>query len=546
MAPVSDPHGDDSEAPVGPASNGVDAVGTEPPGAASPTGPASAPRPSATRGAMTLMGGTLASRITGLVRNSLLNQLFGPAITDAFTVAFKVPNLFRELLAEGALSNAFVPIYKQLEGEDAKRFAGALLGVLVVANGLLLLLAEALAPWIVTLLLGAEGSVDAELALRLTRAVFPFLAMISFSAWAMGVLNAEERFFAPAWAPVAFNAVAVAMMLAFPEQALPLALAFVLGGLAQFLVQLPALRRHGLLPRFGGWWHPKIAATLLLMVPFAFTTGGRQFLNVIATRILDTLPVGSQTAYLNAELFLSLALGLFSISPALAFYSRLSDEAVRAPERFASTLQEGLRFIAFLCAPAGLLLWLLAEPAVRVVFDNLSVVGGGLDPARFVLTVAATAPLGFAVLPLGLVNLLLRTFYVRERVRAPIAITVVYLAVQATLFALLAPRFGIAGMTWGTAIGATLQAAALLVLVARREPFGVMEFLEHLGRVVLAAVVAVSAVALLLALVDAPPTLLGSLLEVALGGVVGLGLYAGIGAAIGLEQVGAVLRRLRR
>ena len=153
------------------------------------------------------MIGTLASRVTGLLRQSLLVQLFSTEVTDAFLIALKIPNLFRELLAEGALINSFVPAYKALPPADAKRLSGALLSLLVVLNGLLLLLAVWTAPVIVNLLVSDPDTINVPLTISLTRAVFPFLSAISFSALAMGILNAEERFFAPAWAPVVLNVV---------------------------------------------------------------------------------------------------------------------------------------------------------------------------------------------------------------------------------------------------------------------------------------------------------------------------------------------------
>src|SRR5690554_6070867 len=286
------------------------------------------PRPaqekSANRGALVLMGGTLGSRITGLLRNSLLTQLFSAGVSDAFVTAFKVPNLFRELLAEGALTNSFVPAFSRLGREEGARLSAALLGVLLLVNGLLLIAAWFLAPWIARLLIGDPTLVDVELTTRLIRIVFPFLLTISLSALAMGLLNASEEFLAPAWAPVALNVVTVVMMALFPGQAVPLALAHVIGGLFQLLVQVPSLHRLGLLPRRIRLWHPALGGVLLLMVPFAVTSGGRQILNVVASNVITGIDSGAQTAFYNADLFLSLALGLFSISPALAYYSRLS------------------------------------------------------------------------------------------------------------------------------------------------------------------------------------------------------------------------------
>lgn len=497
------------------------------------------------RGALVLMGGTLASRVTGLLRNSLLNQLFDRTVTDAFSVALRVPNLFRELLAEGALTNSFIPVYKRLDPQDQRRFSGALLGLLLLVNGALVLAAVLAAPWVVRLLLGGAGSVDFDLAVRLTRAVFPFLAAVSLSAWAMGLLNAEERFFGPAWAPVMLNLVAAGLMLAFPERALPLALAFVAGGAAQFAFQLPFLARAGLLPSWHRPWHPRMAAVLLLMVPFAVTTSGRQFVNVVATRILNTLPAGSQTAYFNAELFLGMALGLFAISPALAYYSRLSHQAVHHPEAFRGTLEEGVRFVVFLCAPAGLLLAALAEPAVRVVFDWLSLAGRGLDDARLTLTVAATAPLGLAVLPLGLHQLLIRSYYVRQRVRTPIAVTVSFLALQALLFALLTPTLGIAGLTWAAAAAAWVQLAVMATLLRRDEGLHLASLGGHAARVLLAALAAALAARGAAGMVPTPDWFawLGRL---ALGGGVGVAAYLVLALVLGLPELRQVRARLRR
>src|SRR5690554_3990983 len=142
------------------------------------------PRPekSANRGALILMGGTLGSRVTGLLRNSLLTQLFSAGVSDAFVTAFKVPNLFRELLAAGALTNSFVPAFARLGRKQGSRLSAALLGVLLLANGVLLIAACFLAPWIANLLIGDPTLVDVELTTRLIRIVFPFLLAISMSA----------------------------------------------------------------------------------------------------------------------------------------------------------------------------------------------------------------------------------------------------------------------------------------------------------------------------------------------------------------------------
>ncbi len=494
------------------------------------------------------MGGTLGSRVTGLLRNAVLVQFFSTGVTDAFLVALRIPNLFRELLAEGALTNAFVPIYKSLSSAEAKRLSSALLSLLLLVNSLLVLLAVWAAPWIVDLLLGSGGNINRELTVTLTRTVFPFLAAISLSALAMGILQAEERFFAPAWAPVALNVVTVVLMLLFPGQAVPLAVAFVLGGVAQFAVQIPSLVRSNLLPTLGAWWHPELAAVLVLMGPFAFTTGARQFLNLAAVRVLDALPDGSVTAFDNANLFVSLALGLFSISPALAYYSRLSADAVGAPESFPDTLLAGTKLISFLTVPAGVALLLLAAPAVQSVLNWMSAVrpAGGMEPTVVRLSVLALAPLGLAVFPVGVSNLLIRTFYVRRRIRTPVTISFVFILLNALLYFVLARPLGIAGLSWATVVVGWLQFVTLLVVVSRAEGFDLPDFLAHALRVWLAAGVAAGATGLALWGVPFPAGWWGFFAQACVGvGVLG-SVYAGMSLVLGLPELAGLRERFRR
>ena len=436
------------------------------------------------------MVGTLASRVTGLLRASVLAQFFPPGVADAFVTAFKVPNLFRELLAEGALTNSFVPVYRSLGEEERKRLSGSLLGLLLIASGVLMLLAYLAAPWLANILIGDPDNVDVELTTRLIRIVFPFLPAISLSALAMGILNSHERFLAPAWAPVMLNVVTVTLMALFPGHAVMLTVAHVLGGVAQLLVQIPALVRHGLLPRFRSLWHPAVGSVLVLMVPFAFTTSGRQLLNVLANNTVTSLFEGAALAFQNADLFLSMALGLFSISPALAYYSRLSAQAVDAPERFAPTLSEGLRLITFLTIPAGLALTVLVQPLVEIAFNWRSLAGAPLAPSVYAGTVAALAPLGLAVFPVGLFNLLVRTFYIRRETRIPVVVVLLTLTLQGALYLLLSRTMGIAGLSWAAAIAGWFQLLLTTYLVRRRVAFDLTGLLRTAVRVGLAAGVA--------------------------------------------------------
>ena len=493
------------------------------------------------------MGGTLVSRASGLLREVLLIALFPVRASDAFRLAWTVPNLFRELLAEGALTNAFIPIYQRLRGADRRAFAGAMLSVLALANALLLALALIGAPWIVELLLARDANVDRDLAVQLVRLTFPVLFAISLSALAMGVLNAEERFFAPAWAPVLLNVVAILAMLAFPGEAEALAIGVVLGGVAQALVQWPALARAGLMPLLGRFWHASLPLALTLMAPFAFTTGARQMLNVVAQRIVSNdalFPAGAVTAYALATMLFSLVLGLFAISPAMAFYARLGNLAAEGASTFGATLEQGARFILLLTIPAGAATYAFAEPAVRTVFELLQPAQG--QDVAIALAVVALAPLGVALPAAGLVNYLLRPFFVRQRVVAPVAVSVAFTLLTALLFVLLAPRFGIAGVSWATACAMAAQALLLLLWLRRAEGLDLRAVTAQLLRVGLAALLAVAparwAADALISL-WAPSGWLASFGTVALGGAVTLVLFAVVAYALGVPEVRGWTRR---
>ena len=509
--------------------------------------PQSAPAaPSSRRGAFTLMGGTLASRVTGLVRNSLLAQFFPTAVVDAFVTAFKVPNLFRELLAEGALVSSFVPVYKRLDPAEARRLSGAILSLLFLLNGALMLAAYALAPFLAELLIADAGHVDLELTTRLIRIVFPFLPAISLSALAMGLLNAEERFLAPAWAPVALNVVTAALMAIFPGQATMLAVAHVLGGLAQLLVQVPALVRSGLLPRPRIPWHSALTGVALLMVPFAVTTSGRQVVNVVASNVVTGIDAVAQGSFYLADLFLSLGLGLFGISPALAYYSRLSAHAGRDEESFGPTLTEGIRLITFLAVPAGVGILVFAPQLVDVLYNWRSLLGQPMDAGLRAYTVEATVPLGLAVFPLAAHALLVRTFYVRSRVGPPVAIALTALTLQGVLYYALAGPFGVTGVSAAVAIAAWVQVGLASGFVARREGFSLRAFGRHAAGAWVAAIAAGLAGYLIVRVIAAPTTWTGSLVELAVGGAAFLAAYLAAAAVLGLPELMAAVRWLRR
>jgi len=337
----------------------------------------------------------------------------------------------------------------------------------------------------------------------------------------MGLLNAEERFFAPAWAPVALNVVVILMMVLFQGDVALLTLGIVLGGFVQLLVQIPALIKHKLMPRIThhSMWHPELLTVLVLMIPFAFTTGARQLLNILSTRLLSSMPIGSITAYENANLILSLALGLFSVSPAIAFYSRLSANAANGPNAFPKTLLSGLRFIAFLTVPVSCLVFLFSPEIVNMIW-NWGVAPGQKQALGF--SMVALLPLAFAIVPMGLNNLLIRPFYIRKRIRPPIVVSMLFVGFTGLLYYLLAPTYGIASLSWATAAVSTVQMIILIIWLKRAEKLDSINLLTFLLKLLAAGTVAAIATYLVLRFIPFSPSQLGVFLKLCVGG----GLFA--------------------
>ncbi len=505
---------------------------------------ASRPR-SALRNTLVVMAGTLGSRLTGIARQLVINT-FDNHILDAFNAAAKVPNLFRELLAEGALVNSFIPVYKSLPAAERRDFARAFAGALLVINLLLVGLGILLAPWLVThVLLANDSNTDPALAVYLTRLIMPFLLLISMAAIAMGLLNADEHFRESSFAPIAFNIVSVILLVVFPKAALWLGIGWLAGGLAQLLVQLPALRRHGLLPlpRLGG--HPQLGRVLLLMAPFALTTSSRQFLNILVTRLLTNqslFSAGTLTGYANAESLFTMANGLFVVSPALAMFPRFTQlHADGDTDGFRRLTMSALRTVTFLAAPVSALLAVLAPWAVSIY-----AVSANFPHDRFVAGSQILTAWSVALVPWAINTILLRTFYARERTLEAVAISAVSFACEVGLYYLFIPQVGLYGLGLATTLMGCLTAAALISLYRRQLGFPLRELFAHLGRVLPLALVAGALAWVIARVLPAPGHLWSGVLGLVLAGGAGLLAYLGLAMVLRLPELSGVLRRLKR
>ena len=513
----------------------------------SPPTPKPAPRRSASRNIIVVMLGTLGSRLSGIVRQLIINA-FPPALTDAFFLATRVPNTLRELLAEGALVNAFIPVYKSLDEGERRRLAQAFSGVLIGANLLLMAVGILAAPWIAGLLVPPGSQISFELVVYMTRLLVPFLMLISLSAIAMGLLNADEHFRESSFAPVAFNLASIAVLLLVPQTSTWLALGWLLGGFAQLLVQLPALNRFGLLPIPALKTHPAMRRVLNNMAPFTLTAGARQILNFYVQRLLSSgqYPLGTVTGYNNAEALFTLANGLFVVSPALAYFPRLSQHAAdRDWSGFRALTLQALRLVTFLAAPTSALLVALSGQAVSI-FNLRSPLLTAEGAAKFQAGSGILEGWALALLPWAINTILLRTFYARERVREAVTVSAIGFVAEVLLYRLLTPIFGYFGFGLATTLTGIGVSVALFAMYRRRLGFPLRPLLLHLARVLPLALVAGVVAWGVARFLPAPGRLLPGLLGLVVAGGAGGAVYLGLALALRLPELNGVLARVGR
>ncbi len=386
------------------------------------------PRPSLLRSTLIFSSGTFVSRILGLVREQAIAYAFGAnAATDAFWVAFRIPNFLRRLFAEGSFSVAFVPVFTEVKEkrshEDLKqlvaRTAGTLGGVLLVVTALGVLGAG----WVARGF--APGSIDEPVKLALTtdllRITFPFLLFVSLTALAGGVLNSFHRFGLPALTPVILNLcmIAGALWLAphLDTPIMALGWAIFAAGILQLLVQLPALRALDLLsmPRWG-WNHPDVRRIMRLMVPTLFGSSVAQINLLLDTLIASFLIAGSQTWLAQTDRLLEFPLGIFGVALGTVILPSLSRHHVATDrEGFAKALDWGLRTALLISVPAMLALVLLAKPILATLLQHGRFTAHDVDMAALSLSA-----LSFGLPAFALVKVVAPAFYARQDTKTPV------------------------------------------------------------------------------------------------------------------------------
>jgi putative peptidoglycan lipid II flippase len=438
---------------------------------------------------------TLLSRMLGMVREMVYSRFMGVGwVTDAFLLAFQIPNLFRRLLGEGALTAAFIPIFKEKEkihGEQEMwRAANAVISGLVIAATVII----AVAILGISLALDFHHFTDkTELMLQLLRVMFPYMLLVCVAAVFMGMLNARGHFFIPAMGATMLNVVMIASVFwlvpqfgvglpkgeKLPSQIFALAFGVLAAGVAQAAFQLPMLWRDGFRYRWvSPWKNETVRLVVTRMIPATIGVAAFQ-INVTIVQILSFwVGTGIVSSFGYAVRLMELPQGLFGISLATYLLPTLSGLALekKFPE-FRSTLRDGLGTLFFLNVIASVLLVVLAEPIVRLLFEGGKFDATATREASFALMCLAPGLVAFST-----VNILARAFFALGDTKTPMKISIVCLALNLLLAAALVVRLRQGGL--GIANTLTSACNVGLLLFALKKKLGGLE-MESLWKTLL-------------------------------------------------------------
>jgi putative peptidoglycan lipid II flippase len=420
---------------------------------------------------------TLMSRVTGLVREQLVAVLFGASgITDAFNVAFRIPNLFRRLFAEGAFSQAFVPLLAATRESDGDAATRQLIDAVatVLAWVLLAICATGVvaAPWLVWAM--GSGLQRFDVAVVLTRWMFPYIGFMSMVALASGILNTWRRFAVPAATPVLLNICVIGtawllaprLEVAGIEPVYALAGGVMLGGLLQLLVQFPALASIGCAPRIGlsaatvrsAWHHPGVSQILRQMAPALLGVSVSQISMLINTQIASHVAVGAVSWLTYADRLMEFPTALLGVAMGSVLLPQLSAARARQDSLgYSAMLDWGLRLVVLLAVPCALALLIFPTALVAVLFHY-----GRYSAADVAMTALALRGYGVGLLGLVAIKLLAPAFFAQKDVRTPVRIAIGVLVATQVMNVAFVPWLGHGGLALSIGLGALINAGFLL------------------------------------------------------------------------------------
>lgn len=507
-------------------------------------------------------GATLSSRLLGFVRDILMAQVLGTGmVADAFFAAFRFPNLFRRLFAEGAFNAAFIPLFaKELEqnGEpSARRFAAEIISLLVVALIILTVLAEIFMPYVIAPFV--PGFVDQpekfQLTVTLTRITFPYLALMSMMAAFAGILNGLRKFFVAALAPTLLNVALISALallvwqdqLANHTSAITLGIAVIIGGIAQIALIIWALVRADFLPRFvRPKWNSSTARFWALALP-AILAGGITQINIFIGTVIASQGDSAISYLYYADRLYQLPLGIVGIAIGVVLLPELSRHIKGGRVQEAELVQQqSLKFALILSVPAAVAFAVIAEPIIRVMFER-----GAFDAAATAATAHALVAFAFGLPAFILIKLFQPAFFAREDTKTPTWFALLSVITNIALSLLLFPKYAHVGIAIATSVSAWVNLIALVVTLQLRGHWALGRAQVMLVIKIIACATLMGGLVFWLAGYFAP--WLGSSASlvkqvIALGGLVGIGgtaffLAAHLSGVQRLDQMKALVKR---
>jgi putative peptidoglycan lipid II flippase len=422
-------------------------------------------------------GMTSLSRVTGFIRDVVYAQMFGAgAVTDAFFVAFRIPNFLRRLFAEGAFSLAFVPVFAEYQTQHSRKELEELVDQVAGTLGVILLLITAagvVAAPVLILLFAPGFTADAEkyaLTVEMLRITFPYLLFISLTAFAGGILNSCGRFAIPAVTPVLLNLtmIAAALWLAprMEQPVVGLAWGVFIAGILQLGFQIPFLWRVKLLPRpRWGWAARGVQKILKLMVPAIFGSSVMQVNLLIDTVVASFLISGSVSWLYYSDRLVEFPLGIFGVALGTVILPRLSRQHASAEVAgFSRTLDWALRWALLIGIPASVALILLAGPLLSALFQY-----GAFTAHDVAMASRSLMAFAFGLVAFMLIKVLAPGFYARQDTRSPVKYGVIAMVANTVLVLILVWPLAHVGLALATSLAAFLNAGLLFVNLRRRE-----------------------------------------------------------------------------
>jgi len=502
-------------------------------------------------------GATLLSRIFGFIRDMVVAQLFGAgAATDAFFVAFRIPNLLRRLVGEGSLTASFIPVYSeyinQRSKEEGDELVSASFSVLTIVLILIAGLGILFSPWIVKFMAYGFSSEPEKFKLTvwLTRLMFPYIFFIGLVALAMGVLNSRKHFAAPALAPVLLNLaiIACALILAgvLREPILSLAIGVLVGGVAQLLFQVPFIRREKITVRFlFRPFHPGVKRIGLLMAPSVLGLGVTQLNVLVSTFLASYLPEGSVSYLYYADRLLEFPMGIFAIAIATAILPTMSEQATKHDlPGMKETLSFALRLVFFVTLPAMIGLMVLRLPIINLLFQR-----GAFNAHAAAMTAQALLYYALGLGAFAGIRIIVPAFYSLQDTRTPVKVAFLALLVNAGFGVILMIPLQHGGLALATSLAAGLNFALLFLLLKRKlGRIGAKKILLSFCRS-LGASVAMGAVAYLICMGDLWQTsgaTLEKILRLLASVLAGIFVYGGASYLLGSEEFHSTLEIIKQ